>query len=299
MKVRFFRSASVEGSGGPAPSSPAEGGGGMDHISTDIQSVFEYDPFEPPATPAPEPAPAAAASPEPPPAEPTPVTPSVATPAPEPLAEAAAALRDAAQALPQAVREATAPARPAAPEADPWTPMVDGQALDYRQVFQQIPDSMLAGIRSENPVEQKAAIGSLLAVSATLAHRLAFKQATETVRNELAQALPTYVQSTLRSHREQEQVFQDFYSKYPQLSHPSIRPVVLTAAKELAAQTGVRGWTPQFRDQLGEHVLNMLRGVASPAAPPAAAPASQMSGASVRPASRPTTQSDEFSELLF
>ena len=237
MRVRFYRSGNVEGSGGqaapvssdPVASTPAaENTGGQDQIAEDIQSLFEFDPFTPPADPAPPAAqpvePAAVAIPASAAAAPPPADPQVtATPAVDPLLAAAQALQQTAESLPQAVREAAAPQPPAQPEPDPWTPLGDkGEALDYRQIFQQVPPQLLNALGSENPAERNQAVTGLLAISTHVAHRLAVAQSVQMMRQEFARAIPNFVQQTIVQREQQQQVFNDFYTKYPALSHPAL-----------------------------------------------------------------------------
>jgi hypothetical protein len=297
MKVRFFRSASVEGSGGSdsgaaapaaAPSEPSSDSGAR-QIEADIADIFAYDPFGPSS----EPTPPAAAEPAPvvsaPVVEPPPMV--QAAPAPDPLLEAAQALRETAAALPQAVREATVSQQPQETQPDPWSPLDDkGQPVNYRAVYEQLPDSMIQALGSENPTERKQAVAALLATSTHIAQRQAVSQAVQMMRQEFVRAIPNFVQRSIREHHEQREVFSDFYGAFPSLSHPSIRPIVQQEGVRLARQLGVQGWSPEFRQKLGEHVTNMLRGVTGPTASSMQqAPAPIMSVPSARPMAPPNS----------
>lgn len=289
----FVRSENVEGSGAPANNSG---------VSDEIATIMNFDPFESaePVTPTPT------ESTEPPTQPPVVDSPSVppveATPAaaPDPLQQTLGALQQTVQELPNAVAAAVAPKPAAAPEPDAWAPTVDGQALNYQQVLSSIPDPVINGLASDNPAERRAALAQVLGVTAHVVHRLAAKQAVEQIRNEMGRVLPAFVQEQLQTHHAKQSVFQDFYGKHPELSHPSLRQVVQTEAVRLSQQLGVREWTPAFRDRLGEHVKSMLRGVA-PATVQPQQPAAPMVGPTARPmvATGPSNMQQEIADLLF
>jgi hypothetical protein len=205
------------------------------------------------------------------------------------------------QQLPDAIRQAAPTPAPAAPkqEVDIWAPHVDGQPLNYVQVMAQIPQQITAGLTSENPVERQQALSQTLGMAMHITHRLAAKQAVEQLRTEFSQILPQFVGEQLRNYTQMQTVFNDFYGKYPQLSHPSIRQIVQKEAVNLAQQRGVNAWTEQFRDQLAEHVIGMLRGVIPQNVQPSM-PATPTVGTSARPAMPvgPRTQQDMMAELF-
>jgi hypothetical protein len=197
------------------------------------------------------------------------------------LAEAARALQQTAAELPAAVAAAVQP-KAQESEVDPWAPLdQNGQPVDYGRL--NIPDAVIMAMASDNPAERKAATAHMIGSVAHLVQRMAVAQAVQQVRNEIATAMPRFVTERLVQHQQQQEVFQDFYGHFPQLSHPAIRPVVMAEAQKLAQQGGPKQWTPEFRDQLGRHVTALLRAsVPVPAAPPAAAPGT-MSGLNARP----------------
>lgn len=307
MRIKFFRSATVEGSGGstpPAEAAPPPAPNSQELIAQDIRSIMDFDPFGPeeqdgqPPSPAtteatppapageqnvvgtpPTGAPAAAPTAPPPPPPPTPD---------QALREAAAALAQSAQQIPQVIREAQAPQAPTAPKSDEYAPRTEqGQNIDYGMVMQQIPDQLIQGIASENPVERKQAVGQLLGVAMHIAHRQAVAHAVNQLRDEFSRVMPVFVQEQIQSFQTQQEVFNDFYGAFPHLSNPAIRPIVQREAKNLAAQLGVRGWSEDFRQRLGEHVTTMLRQFAAPVTPPPPTQAPVMSGPSARPAMPP------------
>lgn len=277
----------------PAPA-PAENSRG---ISTEVMDIMNFDPFadtapqdgggDPVAQPEAAPTPVEQPTPEPP-----------APPAPD-LTQTVQELRQTVQELPHVMREAAAP-KPAAPaEPDPYLPMDGGTHLNYAQIMSQVPDQVLTGLRSENPAEQKLAVANLLGVAMHVTHRLAAKQAVEMVQAQMSRVLPEFVNEQLRARDTAQAVHNDFYGKFPQLSHPALKQLVMTEAGKLAQQLGVRQWDANFRDRLGEHVMRMLPPMGQPAAP-VAQPATPMMGPSARPMGGmgPTNQQQEIADLL-
>ncbi len=293
-------SENIEGSGGseaaPPPaadtSAPASAADRMG-VSQEIKDIFDFDPFDPSKEPAPEvtapevvapPAPLEAA-----PAQPLPAAPvegAVAPPvpvSPEPLQAAVQELRQVVQDLPQQLRPPPAPEQ-LTPETDPWMPRDGERALNYFEVMSQIPDPVMQNLGSENLLERKQAVAQLMGVAMTVSHRLAMKQAVETVRREMSQVLPNFVSEQIKNYDTAQRVYTDFYGKFPQLSAPHFRPIVQQEAAKLSRQLGVAGWTPEFRDQLGKHVIGMLGQAVPVGMVPQAAPTTQTMGPSARPA---------------
>lgn len=319
MKLRSWAlpqvvySGAVEDGGAPsaAPSPGADagagGGGGSEAVATPasnadrmglepkIEEIFNFDPFE--AEQAPAPAPAAEAAPVAEVAPPAPSTP----PPPAPQAELAQVVQDLRQTVQELPRAMAPPPQPqSAPQEDAWIPRDGERALNYVDVMGQVPEAVYAGIRSENPAEQKAAVSQLMGIGMHVAHRLATKQAVEQVRREMSQILPQFVNEQLRTYDTMQRVYQDFYGKFPALSAPHFRGIVQQEAVKLSQQLGVSGWTPEFRDRLGEHVIGVLRGAVPQAVVPQAAPATQAMGATARPvmANGSRDPSQEMAELL-
>lgn len=290
-------SENIEGGGGEAapapaadasaPSSPADRMG----VSQEVRDIFDFDPFEPgrePEAPAPvveaPAAPLEATTPQPLPAAPPEGAVIHPAPAPvEPLQSAVQELRQVVQDLPNQLRP-PAPEAPMTPETDPWMPRDGEKPLNYFEVMSHVPDAVMQNLGSENLLERKQAVAQLMGVAMTISHRLAAKQAVETLRREMSQILPQFVQERIQNYDTAQQVYKDFYGKYPQLSAPHFRPIVQQEAAKLSRQLGVSGWTPEFRDQLGKHVIGMLGQVAPAGMVPQAAPATQTMGPSARPA---------------
>lgn len=301
MKNRIAYSGTMEPSGGgaaaaPAPSSGGDGGssggtsGGMD-ISEEVKSIMDWDPFGPPSTSASEgsaepgagaaapttdpavgSAPAVGTDPAtavPPSQPPAPATPPQDLSA-QALADAARAMREAAEKMGQPA-PASAPAGPAAPVEDEFQPKdAQGNNLDYSGI--NIPDQLLAAMNSENPTERKMATTHLIASSMRTVHRMVLEQSVKMMQQQVAQAVPRFVQQQIMAHQRQQEVYQDFYGTFPDLSAPEIRPVIMATAERLQTEMNNPGWTPQFRDALGKRVRDLLRGYGGgPAAAPVAA----------------------------
>lgn len=297
IRNTLFWSENVEGSGGEAPAPAPDTNG----VSKEIADIMNFDPFDsadPAPVSPPEPEVVPTQAPE---ASAVPI-PSVEAPAPapDPLAQTVQGLQQTVQDLPNVIREAVKPQTPAAPEPDAWAPMVDGQPLNYMQVMSSVPDGVINALASDNPAERKQALAQTLGIAMHVAHRLATKQAVEQVRAEMGRVLPAFVNEQLQTRERMTSVFNDFYGKHPELSHPSLRGVVQQEAVKLSQQLNVRDWTPEFRDRLGEHVRNMLRGVV-PATVQTQQPAAPMMGPTARPmqATGPSNVQQEIADLLF
>lgn len=76
---------------------------------------------------------------------------------------------------------------------------------------------------------------------------------------QLTQTMPQIVQEHFASTERRQHVEHDFYSNYPQLNTPHLRPLVMRTAAELLRETGANGWTPEIRDALGQRVLQMFQ----------------------------------------
>lgn len=267
--------------GTPNPQAPAEnftldGGasGGMD----EIERIMTHDPFSSPkegdAPPVKDPASNPPAQPTP---APTPGPTPQATPAPAPAPQ------------PQPAPGATPGAAPA-PQAPTPTPVPDpglGQVVQQLQTiaegFQRpqpaapaeddlpayevdIPDQLLSGLASENPAERKVATAHLVKGVGRLIHK--------TVREDFAKAIPNIINHYIRQYDAQRSIFEDFYGQHKDLNRPELRQDVVTAVG-LMMQTGkYRGWSPELRDAVAQHVRT-ARGIPAPGTPapaPAAAP---------------------------
>lgn len=301
-------SGAVEGSGGDpvaapaaapeaASAAPAETSSG---ISDEIRSILAFDPFEEGALDEVKPAAPAPTAPEPAPVAPVAEPAPAAAPVVDPLQATVQSLQETVQALPEAVRQATQPPAPAAPQVDDFHPRDGDQMLNYVQVMSSIPEAALNGLISENPLERKQALAQVLGVAMHVTHRLATKQAVEQLRGEFSRVMPVFVQEQMQAETTRREIHNDFYTKYPQLNHPALKQVVMREAANLAPRLGVRAWTPEFRDQLGAHVMSMLPRAQAPVAP-AVATATPTVGPSARPMNGVGAQNlqQEISELFF
>lgn len=330
LRRELLRSATTEGSGGPAPSpgpdaappaAPVSEPNTQELIADDIRSILNFDPFEekPSATPqAPaqvDPPPSAQAAPPVsstapvPPGGPAPAAPTPPVTAPQPgppsdLAAAAAELAAAAQDL----RQVRAPQQQQ-PQTDDYAPQWippgsrDAQPLDYGQLVARFDPNLIDAMRSENPVEARQAIGHVLGSLAHVIHRNAVSHVVTQLRNEFGQVLPNFFDHQWEVRRGQEMVERDFYGKYPQLGSPAIRKIVQAEAMQMAGQWGGQGWNDGFRDALAQRVYQVLGAVmpaaqVAPTPAPSVPPAGMMSGTGSRPALPPAPSAQPWDDLF-
>ena len=92
----------------------------------------------------------------------------------------------------------------------------------------------------------------------------------------LVRELPQMVHRQTAALAHQQEIFNDFYGRYPTLSHPLFRPTLQQIAQRIM-ETEFPGqpWSPAVRDRIGTVATEFLRrmGGAAPSAPTAAAPA--------------------------
>lgn len=154
-----------------------------------------------------------------------------------------------------------------------------------------IPQEMLAAMASEDPGERAHATKLLINGSMNMVWNK-MEQALTAVVAQVREALPQMIQSHTTTTKTQEQVFNDFYGKFPQLNNPALQPVVVNVAARLAQADKAAGrqwsWNDEFRDRLGQEVLQLISGVApqgqqqtppqAPAKQPFVAPRGNRSG---------------------
>ncbi len=135
---------------------------------------------------------------------------------------------------------APAPAAPAPPT----------QAPQYNM---QVPPAILAGIASDDPNVQGAALNQLInGVAETVSTQ---------VRGEMDnrfQQVPQQIQPMLAREQENQRIQQDMYGTYPELN--GYREYVVAAAKQLEPTYGT-AWSPQLRDAIAERVSPMVPGL--------------------------------------
>lgn len=275
---------SPEGEQGSAPPPPPDEGG--DISDSEIKEILAFDPFsvlKPPAQEGQEgdgegkPAEAGAeggdASPEP----------EAKPPAPKP-AEAAEGGEDEGARLREAVAkllgtqpakpEAQQPAQPQQPQApaQPEQPKGDGEFQGYNF---QVPDEVIGAIGSDDPAVVRKGVNALVN---GLANKLAkdfggmMAQAAQVIQQKAVEA--ALGQVNVKS--QEQQVRDDFYGAFKDLKEvkdrlPAFDGLVWQTATQLMQASQTKGWTPEFRDQLGS-VLRLQLGLAAPSPNGKAAP---------------------------
>ena len=287
-------SPSPAGPGAPAQSPPpppgsgaAPGGGPPPEqsrqeqmgISDEVISVLGYDPFGPPPEPAPpQPTPTGQ-----PPAAPPGQVPPVQQPAVQPPSE----LETLRQHVQQLEQRLTQPAAPAPQPGAPGAP----QPIDPIPTYQyEIPDQVLQMLSSEDPSHRKVALGNVMTAVSRSVHGL--------MQKELAQVIPMLARQVVQEHLAQQEVGKEFYTKYPTLDKPELRPLIYQIASSWAQQNPNAGWNAQTRDAIARVVhatFNMPfpgqgNGQASPPPPPQAP---TMMPTMSRPAATLSAGSDE------
>lgn len=252
-----------------------------------INALMEYDPFadgasdEPPAkppqqgseseeTPPAETQPGEAAPTETPPAEgtregePAPKETPPAAPAaqPDPVEELRtqnAELTKQLQTLTNLVNGIQTRQQPQQPQQPSGQPSPE-QKLAAQYAFN-VPDQIMAYLGSEELGERRTGLNSLLQGVAIAVHRQIMEEVT---RREAT--IPNVIDSRIRAHGQQQDVFSDFYTTYPALNRTELRPLIVATAQAAAQESGSSGWTTQLRDETAKRVAATL-GWSSPAGP--------------------------------
>jgi len=182
--------------------------------------------------------------------------------------------------------------KPAAPPADPnakAAPPVD----EIPAHMYQFPAELVAGFKSEDPVENGKAMSNYTALVARTIHKQLREEYTKKI-SDVVNGIPQMVQKVIQHQTETKAIFEDFYGANKDLNKPALYPVVLNTAMALMKETNATSWTPEFAKALADRVRATL-GVTAPAAAPAQPPVRQpaMMGTGARPAADPVTQSDK------
>ncbi len=170
------------------------------------------------------------------------------------------------------VQEAQAPAQAPA-EAPAEAPAADIPAYSFN-----IPDELVKHIQSDDPAEVRTGVAALAQGVAQTVHQTVMQQFGE----QMSQFVPNYVQQSVASMQQQQEVFNDFYGNNKDLNVPELRPLVVSVAQQVASETGADSWSPTLRDAVATRVRGMLRSGAAPAASTPPQPANF--GGSARPA---------------
>jgi hypothetical protein len=198
----------------------------------EIEAIVRYDPFaEQPEVAEPEPAPA---EPEAPVAEPE----VPAAPVPNPSEVLAMQLAAQQKEL-----------------LEKLTPKEEPKAPDAPAGFTaQVPPELVQALQSDNPQDVHNAVNHIVNGTAMLAYSRAkaeFEQLLATQISTLRSSLPQLMTEHTTAVQTQEQARQVFYTAYPKLANPMVRPMVQSAAEAVAQewQQGNKpftGMTPEF-----------------------------------------------------
>lgn len=164
-----------------------------------------------------------------------------------------------------------------------------------------VPDQLISGLRSENPVEHKQAIAALIQGTATNVHR----QVVLSMRKEFAAVMPQIITSMLQQHEQSREIFSDFYGKYPALNRPEIRQLVRNVGEQVWREFGMPAYSPQLRDAIAVRAQAILGGampapaMGQPTAvAPAVAPTMVPTGSRPAPMTPVTSMEADIASLL-
>ncbi len=247
-------------------------------------------PVEPPAAPIEPPAPVeppAAAPVTPPTGAVPPAEPPAPAPAPDPALEA---MRVQNELLTQTLQRMQQPAEPVSDPAAAAAPAVPPYNFN-------VPDELLAHMRSEDPNEVRTGLAAFAQGVAQTVHRTVMQEFTD----QMGSVVPQYVQQSVSSVQQQQEVFNDFYQVNKDLNLPELRPLVVSVAQQVASETGANAWSPQLRDAIASRVRGVLRGNAPPPVAPTPAPPPASFGGSARPGETvsPDKVQEDISRTLF
>ena len=264
---------------GPAPSegvgTPGVRRDALPDADASVKAIFEHDYFGPsaepeqgsgepkPSTPPkPTAAPTPAAPGQKPPEAAPPAPPAAPLAGPEPAPEVKA-LRDELETLrAQVAANAPKPAPQAPPEV---------QLPEYNFT---LPKEMVDLLGSEDPAQRSQGLQAFARGIARGTHH----QVVTEMRKELASVLPMLIAQNVTGHSERQKIRSDFYGKYPEFDSDDLRPMVDNVARQVAKETGAKGWTPDLRDKIALRMRAIAQGIIpgpAPAAPQVPAPAPQ------------------------
>lgn len=160
----------------------------------------------------------------------------------------------------------------------------------------QVPPNLLAAIYSEDPLQRTQGLSAMMQGVA----RATFQTVMGQVQRYYTEQVPAAIREAQANQAQAQQVHQDFYSSFPELSKPELRMLVLGTAQQLIAETGAKSWTPQLKAALGQRVKAVL-GMGTPAATPVpVVPPTRIPGTNgARVGDQRTTQERDIAETLF
>lgn len=155
---------------------------------------------------------------------------------------------------------------PAAPQPGPTPEPVD----DVPAYAFNLPPTIMAKIRSEDPEEARQGVNALLQGAHRAAHRLIVNQ----LRHETMNVIQNYVQQQFAMREAARSIVQDYYGKFSDHNKPELRPIVKQITDAYMNEMGNPAWSEAVRDQIGARVnawLGQFR-TPVPVAPQPAAP---------------------------
>lgn len=213
-----------------------------------------------PLTPAPEPPKPGAAAPA---APPNPATPQPGPAAADPLQDLGPTLSK----LNDTLSRTQQPQQQQQPPQEPEYDKVPDYGYD-------IPDSIMAGLSSENPGDAKKALQMVVTGVSQHVH----KTMMGTVKTMIRQSLIPYLRNEMQQQMTIAEVFRDFYGSYGDLNNDTIRPMVVTMAQQMAQQTPNFSYNAEFKKKLAEAIYKQLNRPMPGAEPPAAPTPTPMNG---------------------
>lgn len=217
---------------------------------------------------------------------------------------------------------ASAPsAQPAAPAENPEQALLKKQLADAQTLLQQyqqlhsaqspaqqpaqpagdgvppyafnVPPQLLQMLESEVPAERQQAVGAIMTGTARAVHQTMLGEF-----SKVLEGIPTLIQQAIQHNARSQQIFHDFYGKFPDLNIPALRPLVIGVAEQVVKESGANEWSAQIRDVIGQRVMAMLGRAPQGAPAPAPTPAPIMAGGAPRPAVSDNSIASQIRELM-
>ena len=254
----------------PASTPPSDDG----EDSTDrIKKILEFDyfndgegaPKKPEAKPAtpPKPAePAAAATPPAAPSTPPAVPPAPPTPpaTPPQVSPGEMELRNQNQLMLQSLRALQAELaalKKAPPTPAPAATAPGQQPQQYGNYAFAMPAELVQGLRSEDPNVVAQSLSNLVRGIGENVH----KQVMEAVEARVPEWAAPRIQESIQSYQQEQNMRQDFYTRYPNLNSEAYRPFVQQAAQQVMSLYPGVPWSAQIRDSIGQYAIQLVNQV--------------------------------------
>jgi hypothetical protein len=109
-----------------------------------------------------------------------------------------------------------------------------------------IPDELVNAMADENPGVRKAAISALIQGTGQAIHR----EVVKAIRAEIPEVARRVSMEESRAGTASQNIFNDFYNKYPQYRTPEAMEIVKVAAAEVMRETGLTTWNEPLRDAI-------------------------------------------------